>query len=280
MEAHPITPFSNKPLTKFRRFPIFDEVEILEAHGYTQDFPNHFHETVCITLVQEGAECTEAKGKSLLAPRGGISLTPHLEAHANPNPNVDGYSFLTFYVNPDVICHILGKSSFQFTHRVVQNISLYQSLYRWASNPGSDKCIQEKTFRQVLRKLVLKYTQAPKELHSGLPVGKLTDVLSFMNSQFHEPLSSNYLAQMAGMSPYQFIRSFKKEKGITPVQYLILKRVEAAKKMLREGNTQVDVALRVGFFDQSHFSRNFRRFTGMTPRAYQQGCNLIQEFPK
>ena len=268
-----------KPVTNFRRFPIFDEVEILEASGYTEHFPVHFHETICITLVNYGIECTEIAGKKLLAPKGAISLTLHQEAHANPNTNTDGYSFLTFYINPDAICHFLGKKFFRFSEQIVHDESLYQKLSHWSQNPGSNENEQAQSLSSILTQMLKVYTQPEEEVPTPISSRSLREILAYLDVHFDQPISVEKLAQMANSSTYKFIRSFKREKGITPLQYLILKRVECAKRLLREGNTQVDVALRVGFFDQSHFSRNFRKFTGMTPRAYQMGCNSVQELP-
>lgn len=265
---------AQSPFIRFRRFPIFDEVEILEARGYRKDFPFHFHETICITLVQDGVECTEAAGKKLFTPRGSISLTHHQEVHANPN--MGGYSFTTFYINPDTISHILGKKFFRFSDRVIQDQGLFHSLLTWASTPFTEQAPLENSLGTILTKLGQSYTRTVKA-PTGLSQGKLQEALSFIDQHFCESLSIQELACMADTSPYSFIRSFKKHKGITPAQYLLLKRVEAAKKLLNKGHSQVEVALRVGFFDQSHFSRNFRKFTGMTPRAFQLGCNSVQE---
>jgi AraC-like DNA-binding protein len=64
------------------------------------------------------------------------------------------------------------------------------------------------------------------------------------------------------------MRTFRRDVGLSPHAYLTQIRVEAAKKLLSEGASIVDVASDIGFTDQSHFTRHFKRITGVTPGQY------------
>ena len=59
--------------------------------------------------------------------------------------------------------------------------------------------------------------------------------------------------------------------------YLIIKRIEKAKCLLKKGLTIVDASLSCGFFDQSHFHKYFRRYVGLTPAQYLKTCNILQD---
>jgi AraC family transcriptional regulator len=79
------------------------------------------------------------------------------------------------------------------------------------------------------------------------------------------------LAETAGLSPYHFARQFKQSTGLAPRQYVIHRRVERAKSMLVHSNRSIsDVAVEVGFCDQSHFAAHFRRVYGLSPKAFLQ----------
>ncbi|MEM7369935.1 MAG: AraC family transcriptional regulator [Bacteroidota bacterium] len=253
--------------TQFKIFEHFDQTELLEAHHYQQDFPVHFHDRICITLVTEGYECTEVDGQRFMAPLGSISLTHADEAHANPNLNEQAYSFLTFYVSPDVIRHISSLKRFRFKSRVVQDPTLFEMFYQMAKLPD----VGEQAFIQAIDYLAEEYI-GPEQANQdfSIPQWNLPEVLAYIQEKMDDRIRLEQLALIADCSSYQFIRWFKKAKGITPGQYITIKRVEAAKRLLKGGNTAVDAALSVGFYDQSHFTHAFRKLCGLTPSAYRK----------
>jgi AraC-like DNA-binding protein len=85
------------------------------------------------------------------------------------------------------------------------------------------------------------------------------------------------MAQHFALNKYQLIRHFKQQVGVTPSVYLTRLRVELAKNLLAQGHLLVEVALESGFYEQSHFTRHFRTYTGITPDNYQRNCLTFQE---
>jgi AraC family transcriptional regulator len=78
------------------------------------------------------------------------------------------------------------------------------------------------------------------------------------------------MAAVAHLSPYHFARQFKATTGLPPYQYVIASRIERAQHLLRRDDELGlgEVALRVGFSDQSKFSFHFKRLIGVTPRQF------------
>lgn len=104
----------------------------------------------------------------------------------------------------------------------------------------------------------------------GLPAHKLRRVIEFMNAHLAQDLSLTELAETVELSQYHFARAFKQSTGQTPIQFLMQRRVEAAKQLLAQSELPiVEVGLRTGFKNQSHFTTLFRRVTTVTPRAYR-----------
>jgi AraC-like DNA-binding protein len=96
-------------------------------------------------------------------------------------------------------------------------------------------------------------------------------VRDLIDRAYAEPLDISALARSASVSTAYFSRSFKAAFGETPHQYLMSRRMERAKALLRSGNLAVtDVCLAVGFTSLGSFSTQFRRFVGDSPSAYRK----------
>jgi AraC-like DNA-binding protein len=77
------------------------------------------------------------------------------------------------------------------------------------------------------------------------------------------------LAERVGASPTHLVRSFAARFGVPPHAYVVGRRVEAARRLLLDGRPPAEVAASVGFHDQAHLTRHFRRHVGTTPGRYR-----------
>lgn len=91
----------------------------------------------------------------------------------------------------------------------------------------------------------------------------------FIDSNFHETIDVDDIADEASYSKFHFIRTFREIYGKTPHQYLIEVRVEHAKKLLADGRNVTDACMRVGFDSMGSFAALFKRRTGSTPSQYR-----------
>jgi AraC-like DNA-binding protein len=82
------------------------------------------------------------------------------------------------------------------------------------------------------------------------------------------PISLSDLAAETGLSRYQVIRAFSKQLGMTPHAYVMQKRIQLARHLLRRRISLAEVAVVAGFYDQPHFTRSFTRQLGITPSRY------------
>lgn len=97
---------------------------------------------------------------------------------------------------------------------------------------------------------------------------RLQPAIDFIHTHLNENMSIGQIAAVIHLTPYYFSRVFKQPFGVSPHQYVIQQRVEAAKRLLKDSNlTLMDIALHVGFADHSHLTRHYKRLTGKTPRT-------------
>ena len=104
----------------------------------------------------------------------------------------------------------------------------------------------------------------------GLPTYKLRRVVEFVEAQLDRPITLGRLATSVNLSPFHFHRQFKRSVGVTPKQFIHRLRIDRAKSLLSKSDLPLaQVAMKVGFADQSHFTAAFRRATSMTPGRYR-----------
>lgn len=105
----------------------------------------------------------------------------------------------------------------------------------------------------------------------GLSKPKLQQVTDYIQENLHQDIKLIELAAIAQLSPYHFLRLFKQTTNTTPHQYILQCRIEKAKFLLQHSQISIaEIASRVGFCDQSHLTRCFKRNLGVTPRQFQQ----------
>lgn len=111
----------------------------------------------------------------------------------------------------------------------------------------------------------------------GLAPASLRRVLDYILAHLAEDLTLEQIAQEAHLSPYHFARRFKQSIGQSVHQYVIEQRLEAAKRLLLTGQLSIgEIALQVGFHDQSHLHRHFKRRYQVTPRTILEQRTNVQ----
>ena len=123
----------------------------------------------------------------------------------------------------------------------------------------------------ILATHVLRALTTPAEFlpnPCGLSPKQLRAVTDFIAARLKQPLRVDDLARVACLSPSHFMRCFRQSTGLSPHRFLIRRRVERADQLLRSGDYRVaEAAYEVGFCDQSHLDRHFRRRFGFPPKT-------------
>ena len=100
---------------------------------------------------------------------------------------------------------------------------------------------------------------------------ELWKAIEFVENHFGEDISTDHLAEIAGISAPHFNRRFRQLLRISPMEYVLSRRMQEAQRLLSTTSMSVgEIALITGFYDQSHFTKRFRKVTGMTPLAFRK----------
>lgn len=110
------------------------------------------------------------------------------------------------------------------------------------------------------------------DLHNYLKEeNRLSPAITHINQFYDKPISSEDLARKCGMSVSNFRRVFQKEMGMLPMQYREKLRIYWSKRLLKSGIFSVsEIALKLGYCDVYHFSKDFKKQTGVTPKSYMK----------
>ena len=75
---------------------------------------------------------------------------------------------------------------------------------------------------------------------------------------------------MANINKYGFAKKFKVSKGMTPMNYIIMRKIFSSKRLINPSSELTEIAYQYNFTDMAHFSKTFKRFIGISPKKYQE----------
>ena len=108
------------------------------------------------------------------------------------------------------------------------------------------------------------------------PKGKLSslqlkEIIEYIHAHLDTELSLRELASQLNLSPFHFARLFKKSLNLSPHRYVLQNRIERAKKLVTSSHFSLsNIALQTGFYDQTHFSKSFKKYVGVSPKAFSR----------
>jgi len=257
-------------MKKINNITELDGVESIQVRNQKSDFPEHYHDTFCISLIQSGVEAIKMGDHIIYTESGGISINNPFEIHANPLiKESSGNSFTTLYLAPDLVDFILSKKGVNFKHQQLMN-SVYEVLFLEIITNIKLKNIAD--LEKNLSMLLKGFKQQPKsilndKIHSNK---EWAELMIFIDNHLEQKISLDFLAKFMSMDKFNFAKGFRSRYGLSPINYVLMKKIFLAKSQITPMSSLSQLAYQFDFTDQAHFSRHFKRFIGVSPRAYQR----------
>ncbi|SDX91787.1 AraC family transcriptional regulator [Flavobacterium degerlachei] len=169
----------------------------------------------------------------------------------------------------------------QFWHLDYQNYYFYNNVELATTiNKLVKECMSTSVTKDVLADLTLQelliriiQTQTTKSIDDGLytnPNSPITQVLEYIRLNLRENISLKNLSDICCMSTTSFYRFFKRELGMSPIEFVISEKMRCAKKLLKNPSIQINEVCHLsGFEDSNYFIRLFKKHEGITPKQYQ-----------
>lgn len=253
------------------------KVEAYHFQGIMQKFPNHFHEYYVIGFIEKGQRFLSCKNKEYIIEPGDLLLfNPH-DNHTCEQIDGKTLDYRCINIQPEnmskAIFEITGKEHLPyFTPQVVfhsELVAVLRELHQMIIEEEKD-FRKEEIYFFLLEQLVEEYTEQQVPADRAEQSMEVIAICEFLEEHYMENITLDDLCKLTGLSKYYLLRSFTKQKGISPYSYLETIRIDKAKKMLEQGLPPMEAALQTGFVDQSHFSNFFKKFIGLTPKQYMK----------
>lgn len=265
-------------LKKEIRTVIFDaelKIEAYNFQGIMQKFPNHFHDYYVIGFIEKGKRYLSCKNKEYNIENGSLLLFNPGDNHTCEQIDGTELDYRCINIQPEImrkaVFEITGKDYLPyFTTQVAFNselVSILRELHLMILQEEKDYK-KEELFYFLLEQLIEEFTEQEFLLPKSEQSTEVLAICEFLQKNYMKNISLENLSNLTGLSKYYLLRSFTKQKGISPYSYLEAIRIDNAKKLLEQGVPPIDVAFQTGFTDQSHFSNFFKRFIGLTPKQY------------
>jgi AraC-like DNA-binding protein len=258
------------------RAPEFDAIELHRGAAITSQYPRHWHDELYLNAIVDGGGELDCVGGSQATRPGTLILIPSGEVHADRKRECSfRCMFIEFSAVRATLEQFVAQSvpEINFRTELIQDkrtisnfLQLHHSLEADGSRLGPDAAVAV-----FFHRLVSRHSTASLPLaRDGNENFAVQRTRRFLDEHFAERVSLQDLAKLTGLSAFYLHRSFCRKIGMPPHAYQVQARITRALSLLRRGRSISDAASSVGFVDQSHFSRHFKRSTGVTPGQFVQ----------
>ena len=241
-------------------------------------YARHAHETFSIGVIRGGrTDYINQAARQRVGPGSVVLMNPGDVHGCNPVTD-EPWSYRMLYVDHawlGGLQHEWGFSANQDFRPFAAVMSTAPALYA-GFNRFYD-VLTDGAADQLLRQCaaVAFFDQVQSSFDPAMPVEreenhKLERAAEYISDNCTAALKLEDICGAAGLSPSYLIRAFRKRYGMTPHVYLMNRRVQLARGLLKSGGAIADIALATGFADQAHFQRIFKQFLAATPGQYRR----------
>nr|WP_190394740.1 AraC family transcriptional regulator [Nocardiopsis deserti] len=275
-DVHPRIEDPRAERARYWRFSGLPETELLTARFVTTAFTRHTHPTYTIGVITGGIEeYTHERGRARVGP-GGLAVVGPGEVHTGHAGVPEGWSYRVFYPLPEVVADIARELGIRGTPAFTESgihapeaARVLATAHVAAEN--GDRLAASSLARQGLGMLLRSHGReraAGPTGHAARP--EVERARRILADRLVGPPTLEELAAGLGIGPFALSRAFRAVHGLPPHAYLNQLRVDRARALLASGRRAGEVAVEVGFADQPHLTRHFKRHLGVPPAAYQR----------
>jgi len=245
-------------------------VELYRAHIVRHAFEPHTHDAFGLGAIESGVERFRYRGAEHLAPADTLVLMNPDELHTGRAETAGGWRYRMLYLDDGVLEQLTGERGWWFADALDRDATRARRVSRllrqlWHAH-------EPLAFDGLLLDVIDELRPSARVARPARDEGqaRFAPVIEHLRAHLAERITLDELAAVAGLSPFHFLRQFKRAHHATPQQMLMAWRLFEAKRLLAASEAPAQVAAAVGLADQAHLTRAFANRYGVTPARYQE----------
>lgn len=242
-------------------------MERIEARFHGDAFDLHRHDTYAIGVTLYGVQRFRYRGQTRQSLPGQIIILHPDELHDGGAGTEDGLRYRMLYLEPSLMLDCLGGGSLPFVGNAVVTDRDLRATLLSALGP-LDQELDELFVVDFMTQLMQSLAQ-----HAGQPAKPVAKTAwraaslarDYLEENVARIVRSDELEAITGLDRYALSRHFRATFSTSPHRFLLMRRLQRARRMIEADEPLAQIAIAAGFSDQSHFNRHFKKAFGVTP---------------
>jgi AraC-like DNA-binding protein len=258
-------------VARIRAGTVGEGIEWAQAFFRERAFAPHRHDLYAIGMTLSGVQTFAYRGEGRQCLPGELHVLHPDETHDGAPGTAAGFGYRILYVDPALIGAALGRSPLPFVADPVATAA-NPSARRLAAAIGAAAAPIDEV---GINDLLVTLADALAAMAGASTAGRLSvdgpavsRVRAALMAEAGAATSMAALEAVAGLDRWALARQFRVAFGTSPHRFRIMRRLERARRLIAAGTGLADAAAAVGFADQSHMNRQFKRAYGLTPARW------------
>jgi len=257
-------------------------IESVHAHFRGHAYDPHDHDEVLVGVTHTGLQRFNCHRRLHTSTPGQIMLIEPGAVHDGHAPNPEGFTYSMLYLPQSWLDTLLQRRgmgeisalSAAFRSTLMQDVQLNQAIQQafGAIHHAEGRLARDQSLDRLVDLLSRHLYRRPCATQD---LSGMLRVRDFLHDSMASDIGLDEVAMAVGLDRFRLTRQFQQAFGQSPHAYLIRLRLKTARVLLASGCSPAQAAAQVGFADQSHLGRWFRRAWRITPAAYQQQCTNV-----
>jgi len=255
-------------------------IEVLQARYVRHEYARHAHDAYCLGLTETGAQAFYCRGAGHVSAAGQIMAFNPDEPHDGHALDEAGFTYCMVYLTPETVQAVLSDAAERPSDLpwarspVIDDPALAAAILRLhrrfaEADAAGQPLARDAALIEVVAGLAQRHADwRPGFARGGDDSDAVARVHALIAEEYAEPLTLDRLSAEAGLSRFHLSRLFQRRYGLPPHAYQSRLRLAEARRLIAAGEPVAEVAVAVGFVDQSHLGRRFKAAFGITPGAF------------